>query len=188
MSLMQGDLHALLNQQLGVSAGVFVHVVHDATHLRGAVLLPLAFSQTRDMRVRQVHHVAFLALHHHLLLAVLLEQVSFAQVQHVGQRELQSVRMPAQIDHFNARDHRRCRLAGERRQVEDLVVACQVQRIHSGCRTARVNRVNRAAFDVRRRLLEVGRGVRVQVHGVVTSCALEGVVFANCCVMFRCRV
>jgi len=82
---MQRDLHALLNQQFRVRARVLVHVVHHATYLRRAFSLPLTISHARNVRVRQVHGVAVRTVHHHLLLAILLEQVLLAQVQHVSQ-------------------------------------------------------------------------------------------------------
>ena len=88
---MQFNPHSLFDKQFRIRTGMFVHVVRHATHLRRAVLLPLAFRQTRDVRVRQVHFVTILAVHHQLLLAVLLEQVGFAQVQNVGQGQLQRV-------------------------------------------------------------------------------------------------
>lgn len=40
-SSLHRNLHALLNQQLGLHTRVSIHVVHRTAHLRRAVLLPL---------------------------------------------------------------------------------------------------------------------------------------------------
>ena len=70
---------------------------------------------TGNVRVRQIHRIAVRAAHHHLLLAVLLEQVLFTQGQHISQRQFQGVVLSAQIDHFDTRAELLClRFPGQR--------------------------------------------------------------------------
>ena len=73
----------MFNQQFRIRGRMLDHVIKNATHFRGSMMMPVAFRETRNMRAGQIHGISLFTVHNQLLFSIVDKQGGFKrEVQH----------------------------------------------------------------------------------------------------------